>query len=99
MMTLVCKSSLVAAQGSQMAAEAPDHGKIRHFPVRADGACSGPVQQLSGMVEAAPALTGRPMTLMWRYGAPVTVLGHVLGQEFLIPLIIHSETRAPGLER
>ena len=98
-MALVCRVSLVAAQGSQMAAEAPDHGKIRHFPVRADGACSGPVQQLSGMVEAAPALTGRPMTLVWRYGAPVTVLGRVPGQEFPIPLVIHSETRAPGLGR
>ena len=82
-----------------MATEASDHGKIRHFPVRADGACSGPVQQLSGMVEAAPALTGRPMTLIWRSGSLMMVLGHVLGQECLIPLIIHSETRAPGLER
>ena len=51
------------------------------------------------MVEAAPALTGRPMTLIWRPGALMTVLGHVLGQECLIPLIIHSETRASGLER
>ena len=39
------------------------------------------------------------MTLIWRSGALMTVLGHVLGQECLIPLIIHSETRAPGLER
>ena len=97
----MCLVSLAAAQGSQTAPGAPDDGKIRHFPVRADGACSGPVQQLSGMVEAALALTDRPMTLMWRFGAPMMVLGHVLGQEFLIPLIIHSETetRAPGLER
>ena len=98
-MALVCRVSLVAAQGSQMAAEAPGHGKIRHFPVRADGACSGPVQQLAGLVEAAPARTDRPMTMIWRPGALMMVLGHVLGQECLIPLIIHSETRAPGLER
>ena len=98
-MVLVCWVSLVAAQGSQMAAEAPDHGKIRHFPVRADGACSGPVQQLAGLVEAAPARTDRPMTMIWRPGALMMVLGHVLGQECLIPLTIHSETRAPGLKR
>lgn len=34
------------------------------------------------------------MILIWRPGALVMVLGHVLGQECLIPLIIHSETRA-----
>ena len=82
-----------------MAPEAPDHGKIRHFPVRADGACSGPGQQLAGLAGAAPALTGRPMTLIWRPGALMMVLGHVLGQECLIPLIIHSVTRAAGRER
>jgi hypothetical protein len=73
--------------------------KIRHFPVRADGACSGPSQQLAGLVGAAPALTGQTMTPIWRPGALMMVLGHVVGQECLIPLIIHSETRAPGLER
>ena len=99
MMVLVCWVSLVAAQGSQMAPEAPDQSKIRHFPVQADGACSGPGQQLAGLVGAAPARTDRPMTLIWRPGAPMMVLGHVLGQECLIPLIIHSETRASGLER
>ena len=56
-----------------------------------DGACPGPVQQLAGLVEAAPARTDRPMTLIWRPDALIMVLGHVLGQECLIPLIIHSE--------
>ena len=65
----------------------------------ADGACSGPGQQLVGLTGAAPALTGRPMTLIWRPGALMMVLGHVLWQECLIPLIIHSVTRAAGLER
>ena len=68
-------------------------------PSQADSACSGPGQQLSGLIGAAPALTGRPMTLIWRPGALMTVLGHVLGQECFIPLIIHSETRASELER
>ena len=99
MMTFVCLVSLVAAQGSQMAPEAAHQSKIRHFPVQADGACYGPGQQLAGLIGTAPALTGRPMTLIWRPGALMTVLGHVLGQECLIPLIIHSETRASGLER
>ena len=73
--------------------------KSRHFPVRAGGACSGPVRTLSGLVEAAPVRTGRPMTLIWHPGALMMLLGHVLGQECLIPLIIHSDTRAPELER
>ena len=73
--------------------------KSGHFPVRAGGACSGPVQQLSGLVEAAPARTDRPMTLIWHPGALMMLLGHVLGQECLIPLRIHSDTRAPELER
>ena len=38
--------------------------KSGHFPVRADGACSDPVQQLSVLVEAAPSRTDRPMTLI-----------------------------------
>ena len=95
----MCLVSLAAAQGSQTAPEAPDDGKIRHFPVRADGACPGPVQQLSALVEAAPARTDRPMTLIWHPGALMMLLGHVLRQECLIPLIIHSDTRAPELER
>ena len=73
--------------------------KSGHFTVRADGACSGTVQQLAGLVEAAPARTDRPMTLIWHPGALMLVLDHVLGQECLIPLIIHSDTRAPELER
>ena len=36
--------------------------KSGHFPFRAGGACSGPVPQLSGLVEAAPSRTDRPMT-------------------------------------
>ena len=43
--------------------------KSGHFPVRADGACSGPVQQLSGLVEAVPARTGStydPDMAPWR---------------------------------
>ena len=52
-----------------------------------------------GWYRLLKTLTGRPMTLTWRSGALMTVLGHVLGQECLIPLIIHSETRASGLER
>ena len=52
-----------------------------------------------GLVEAAPSRTDRPMTLIWHPGALMMVLDHVLGQECLIPLIIHSDTRAPELER
>ena len=80
-----------------MAPEAPDHGNILHFPIRADRACSGPGQQLAGLVGAAPAVTGRPMILIWRLGALVMVPGHVVGQECLIALIIHSVTRAARL--
>ena len=98
-MTLVYRAALIASQGLQMAPEAPDHGNLLHFPVQADGACSGPGQQLAGLVGAAPALTGQPMALIWRPGALMMVLGHVLGQECLIPLIIHSVTRASGRER
>jgi hypothetical protein len=46
---------------------------------QADGACSGPGQHLAGLIGAAPALTGRPMTLIWRPGATMMVLGHVIG--------------------
>ena len=65
---------------------------------RGDRACSGPGQQLTGLVGAAPALTGRPMILIWRPGALVMVPGHVGGQECLITLIIHSVTRVARLE-
>ena len=72
--------------------------KSGHFPVRADGACSGHGQQLAGMSGATPALTCRPMTLIWRPGALVMVAGLVPGQECLVLLMIHSETRAARRE-
>ena len=72
--------------------------KSGHFPVRADGACSGHGQQLAGMSGATPALTCRDMTLIWRPGALVMVAGLVPGQECLVLLMIHSETRAARRE-
>ena len=86
------------AQDHRDGTRARESGNILHYLVRADGAGSGPGQQLAGLVGAAPALTGRPMILIWRPGALVMVPGHVVGQECLITLIIHSVTRAARLE-
>ena len=78
---------------------APGHDKTGHFPVRADGACSGHGQQLAGMSGATPAIICRPMTLILRPGALVMVTGLVPGQEYLVLLMIHSETRACSAAR
>ena len=97
--TLVCRTPLVAAQVTQLAPGAPGYGNILHFPIRACGAGPGPGQQLAGLVGAAPALTGRSMILIWRSGALAIVLEHVVGQECLIPLQNHSMTRVHCVSR
>ena len=86
------------AQDHRDGTRARESGNILHYLVRADGAGSGPGQQLAGLVGAAPAHTGRPRILIWRPGALVMVPGHVGGQECLITLIIHSVTRVARLE-
>ena len=82
------------AQDHRDGTRARESGNILHYLVRADGAGSGPGQQLAGLVVAAPALSGRPVILIWRLGALAIVLERVVGQECLIPLQNHSVTRA-----
>ena len=72
---------------------------LLYFPIRAGCTCSSSAQQLAGLVGAAPALTGRPVFMIWRPKALLMVPRHPVVQEDLLSLKIHSVTRARRLER